>query len=403
MSAWDANATAPGGHEPLRFGIFLPPMHPVGQNPTLSIHRDLALIEHLDRLGFDEAWIGEHHSSGFETIASPEVFIAAAAQRTQRIRLGTGVNSLPYHHPLILADRIVLLDHLTRGRMMFGVGPGQLTSDASMLGIDPNEQRRMMEESFEVIMALLRGEIVTAKTDWFTVEQGRLQLRPYSSPLFDIAVAASISPSGPKVAGRHGVGLLSIAATNPLGFEMLAGHWAVMEEQAADHGTAVDRRNWRMMGPMHIAETEAEALDNCRYGLERIFNYLEHVVPTPPRAATDYEGRVKEANETGSAVIGTPDMAVAQIQRLLDQSGGFGCFLLFGGDIADWAATLRSYELFAQYVMPHFQGQIGPPQTSYEWIVGAEHRFVNATIEAIGQSMNAYAAERGRPAPPPLS
>jgi limonene 1,2-monooxygenase len=379
---------------PLRFGIFLPPMHPVGQNPTLSLHRDLELIEHLDRLGFDEAWIGEHHSSGYETIASPEVFIAAASQRTKHIKLGTGVNSLPYHHPFMLADRLVMLDHLTRGRVMFGVGPGQLTSDASMLGIDPNDQRRMMEESFEVIMALFRGEVVTAKTDWFVCDGARLQLRPYSWPLPDIAVAASISPSGPKIAGRHGVGLLSIAATNPMGFEMLAGHWKVMEEQAAEHGQVVDRAKWRMMGPMHIAETEAQALEDCRFGLERVMGYLSHVIPTGPSTATTYEERVKEMNETGSGVVGTPEMAIAQIQRLLDQSGGFGSYLLFGGDLADWHATLRSYELFAQYVMPHFQGQLAPPQASYDWIMGSGDRFVSATINAIGAATEQYQAER---------
>jgi len=396
------STTRTGVPSALRFGIFLPPMHPTGQNPTLTIHRDLALVEHLDRLGYDEAWIGEHHSSGYETIASPEVFIAAAAERTRHIKLGTGVNSLPYHHPLILADRIVMLDHLTRGRMMFGVGPGQLTSDAWMLGIEPDQQRRMMEESFDVIMALFRGEIVTKKTDWFTINEGRLQLRPYTHPLFDIAVASSISPSGPKAAGRHGVGLLSIAATNPAGFEVLAGHWQVMEEQAADHGTTVDRSTWRMMGPIHVAESVDEAVDNCRYGLERVFDYLAHVIPSAPLESTSYEGRVKEMNENGFAVIGTPDMAIAQIQRLIDQSGGFGAFLMFGGDLADWRATLRSYELFAQYVIPHFQGQLDPPQQSYDWIVGADHRFVNATIAAIDKSIGQYAAERGRPAPPPL-
>src|ERR1700722_5796156 len=157
----------------LRFGVFLPPMHPVGQNPTLTIQRDLALIEHLDQLGFDEAWIGEHHSGGFEILASPEVLIAAAAERTRRIKLGTGVSSLPYHHPLILADRIVMLDHLTRGRAMFGVGPGQLTSDAWMLGIEPDRQRRMMEESFDVLMPLFRGEVVSVTTDWFTLRDAR--------------------------------------------------------------------------------------------------------------------------------------------------------------------------------------------------------------------------------------
>lgn len=389
-----------GSKHPLRFGVFLPPMHPTGQNPTLTLHRDLKLAEHLDELGFDEFWIGEHHSSGFETIASPEVFIAAAAERTRRIKLGTGVNSLPYHHPLILADRILMLDHLTRGRMMFGVGPGQLASDASMLGIVVDEQRRMMEESFEVIMGLFRGEVVSAETDWFKVVEGRLQLRPYSK--FDVAVAASISPSGPRLAGKHGVGLLSVAATNPAGFENLAGHWKVMEEQSAEHGYEVDRAKWRMMGPMHLAETEAQALEDCRYGLERVMDYLGHVIPTEPPAATDYEGRVKEMNETGAGVVGTPDMAIAQIQRLIDQSGGFGCYLVFGGDLADWPATLRSYELFAQYVMPHFQDQLGPPQESYDWIVGTDHKFVLQTLHAIDKSRFEYADERGEERPDAL-
>src|SRR5919204_5882800 len=125
----------------MRFGLFMAPFHPVGQNPTLALERDLDLIVHLDSLGFDEAWIGEHHSAGYEIIPSPEVFIAGAAERTRHIRLGTGVSSLPYHHPLILADRVQQLDHQTRGRFMFGVGPGALPSDAHMMGIDPLRQR----------------------------------------------------------------------------------------------------------------------------------------------------------------------------------------------------------------------------------------------------------------------
>src|SRR5271168_163047 len=145
----------------LKFGIFLAPFHPVGQNPTLALERDLQLIEHLDELGFDEAWFGEHHSAGYEIIASPEVFIAAAAERTKHIRLGTGVSSLPYHHPLILADRINQLDHMTRGRVMFGVGPGALASDAFEMGIAPGRQRDMMDEALDVIVRLLKGEAVS--------------------------------------------------------------------------------------------------------------------------------------------------------------------------------------------------------------------------------------------------
>src|SRR5438874_9239614 len=164
----------------MRCGIFLAPFHPVDEDPTLALRRDIDLIEHLDRLGFDEVWIGEHHSAGYEIIASPEVFIAAAAERTKHIKLGSGVNSLPYHQPFLLADRFVLLDHLTRGRVMLGCGPGQLTSDAHMLGIPADEQRPRMDEALDAVMALLRGETVTLQTDWFTLQDAALQLAPYS-------------------------------------------------------------------------------------------------------------------------------------------------------------------------------------------------------------------------------
>src|SRR5882672_12353022 len=104
--------TAP---ERLDFGIFMAPFHRVGENPTYALRRDLELIQFLDHLTFDEAWVGEHHSAGYEIIASPEVFIAAAAERTRNIRLGTGVISLPYHNPLMTANRIIQLDHQTHG------------------------------------------------------------------------------------------------------------------------------------------------------------------------------------------------------------------------------------------------------------------------------------------------
>src|SRR3984893_13361033 len=175
---------------PMRFGVSLAPFNPIGQNPTVALEKDLELVEWMDRWGYDEAWIGEHHSGGYEIIASPEVFIAVAAERTRHIRLGTGVSSLPYHHPLMLADRMVLRGHLTRGRVMLGCGPGALPSDAFMMGIDPNQQRRMMEEGLEAILLLLRdAEPVTMRTDWFTLNDARLQLRPYSAGGMEIAVA----------------------------------------------------------------------------------------------------------------------------------------------------------------------------------------------------------------------
>ncbi|MEY3093448.1 MAG: limonene 1,2-monooxygenase [Actinomycetota bacterium] len=368
----------------LRFGIFMPPMHKTGVNPTLALHRNLQLVEHLDRLGYHEAWIGEHHSAGSELIASPEVFIAAAAERTKHIKLGTGVSSLPYHHPFMLADRIVMLDHLTRGRMMFGAGPGQLTSDAYMLGIDPMTQRPRMEQSLDVIMRLFRGETVTESTDWYTCNEAVLQMRPYSD--FDIVVASSMSPSGSKLAGKYGVGLLSIAATEPAAFQVLDYNIKVWEDEAERHGHKVDRSKARLMGPMHIAETEKQARENCRYGLRWVWNYLSHIIPvgdpTAPPPPEDFDEWVDEANESGRMVIGTPEMAIAQIERLLDKTGGFGCYMFLGADLADWHQTLRSYELVAERVMPHFNDQLSAPQASYDRVVGAGSRWVDATLGA---------------------
>ena len=381
---------------PLRFGIFLPPMHKTGVNPTLAIHRDLELIEHLDRLGYDEAWIGEHHSAGSELIASPEVFIAALAERTSNIKLGTGVNSLPYHHPLILADRIVQLDHMTRGRMMFGAGPGQLTSDAAMLGIDPNDQRPRMHEAFDVIMRLFRGETVTEKTEWFTCEDAVLQMAPYSD--FDVAVVSSVSPSGSTLAGRYGVGLTSIAATEPAGFGVLDYNFNVWQEEAALNGHSADRSQWRLMGPMHIAETEAQARENCKYGLQWVFDYLAHILPMgDPEAEpppSDYDGFVDYLNETGRMVIGTPEMARAQIERLQEKTGGFGCYMMMGADFAGWQATKDSYELFAYEVAPHFTGQTRPVQDSYDRIVDAGSRWGDATLGAQLTEIGKYEDER---------
>ena len=225
--------------KPLRFGVFITPFHPVGQSPTAALEYDLERTVALDRLGFEEAWFGEHHSGGYELIACPEVFIAAAAERTKHIRLGTGVVSLPYHHPLMVADRWVLLDHITRGRVMFGTGPGALPSDAYMMGIDPVEQRRMMQESLEAILALFRAapeERISRHSDWFTLRDAQLHIRPYTWPYPEISTAAMISPSGPRLAGALGTSLLSLSMSVPGGYAALENTWEVVVDQATEVG-----------------------------------------------------------------------------------------------------------------------------------------------------------------------
>nr|WP_128617362.1 LLM class flavin-dependent oxidoreductase [Mycobacterium lepraemurium] len=264
---------------PLRFGVFITPFHPVGQSPTVALEYDLERVVALDRLGFDEAWFGEHHSGGYELIACREVFIATAAERTKHIRLGTGVVSLPYHHsPSAHGGRSLgaLLDHLTRGRVMFGTGPGALPSDAYMMGIDPVDQRHMMQESLEAILALFRAaptERIDRHSDWFTLRDAQLHIRPYTWPYPEISTAAMISPSGPRLAGALGTSLLSLSMSVPGGYAALETTWDVVREQTAKAGRdEPDRGDWHVLSIIHIADSREQAIDDCTYGLQDFAN-----------------------------------------------------------------------------------------------------------------------------------
>jgi limonene 1,2-monooxygenase len=378
----------------LRFGAFIAPFHPVEENPTLALERDLELVQWMDRLGYDEAWIGEHHSAGFEIIASPELFIATAAERTRSIRLGTGVSSLPYHHPLMLADRINQLDHITRGRVMFGVGPGSLPSDAIMMGIDVQKQRDMMDEALDVLVPLLRGETVSARTDWFVLDNARLQMTPWSRPSVEIAVASQVSPTGARAAGKHGLSLLSIGATSAGGFNALASNWAIAEEKAGESGASVDRSGWRLVGPVHVAETREKARENVRYGLEKWLFYFREVAALP-LAPQDGADPVDALIASGMAVVGTPDDCVAQIERLQKQSGGFGCFLQLAHNWADFENTKKSYELIARYVMPKFQELNTNREASLNWARNNRENFMGQAMMAVGSRVARHIQEKG--------
>jgi limonene 1,2-monooxygenase len=341
----------------LRTGIFLAPFHALRENPTLAIDRDMELVEHLDRLNYHEAWIGEHHSGGFEIIGCPEMFIAAAAQRTRTIRLGTGVVSLPYHHPFTLASRMMQLDHMTRGRAMFGVGPGALIYDAEKIGLKAADQRRRMTESLDCLMELMQGRTVSRKTDWFTLNEARLQLASYSQPAMEMAVACSRSPVGAVASGKHGIGMLSIGGTSDEALLAHAKNWAIHEEAAAKAGKTPDRSKWRIVTFAHVAETREKARADMAYGLADFCRYFTDVATFPiiPPEITD---PVEFLTTSGLACIGTPDDCIRHFERLwLGSNGGFGAVLLLAQNWADWEATRRSYELMARYVHPHFQRQ----------------------------------------------
>ncbi len=356
----------------------------------------------LDRLGFDEAWFGEHHSGGYELIACPEVFIAAAAERTKHIRLGTGVVSLPYHHPLMVADRWVLLDHLTRGRVMFGAGPGALPSDAYMMGIDPIEQRRMMQESLEAILALFRAAPASAinrHSDWFTLRDAQLHIRPYTWPYPEISTAAMISPSGPRLAGALGTSLLSLSMSVPGGYAALENTWEIVREQAGKAGRdEPDRANWRVLGIMHLADSREQAIDDCTV---RPAGFRELLRCRRLRAAGQFGRRradtahefVEDYAAKGNCCIGTTDDAIAYIEDLLARSGGFGTFLLLGHDWASPEATYHSYDLFARKVIPHFKGQLEAPRASHEWAKGKRDQLLGRAGQAVVNAITQHTGE----------
>lgn len=367
----------------LKFGIFMAPFHRVGENPTLSLQRDLELIGLLDRLDYDEAWVGEHHSAGWEIIASPEVFISYALAQTRHIKLGTGVVSLPYHNPYMVADRMVLLDHLGRGRVMLGVGPGALPSDAYQLVLDPPRQRAQMDEALGIILRLINGETVTYQSDWIKLRDARLQLAPYSDPPFPVFVASTLSPAGPATAGKYGAGVLSVSTFMPAGGRSVARTWEIAEEQAAKHGQSVDRRDWRLMMPIYIAETREEAYRDVTHGA---YNFQKGYFDQTLGRTFQYDGPPEAfaqiMAQSGGALIGTPDDAIEGIKRLIDLSGGFGGLL---GLAHEWAPTPKihhSYELFARYVAPHFQGSLGQLTGAHTW--ASENRDMLNTNEVGG-------------------
>ena len=393
----------------LRFGAFLAPHHPIGESPVLQFQSNLEFVEHLEHLGYDEFWCGEHHSTGWEMIASPELFLAAAAERTSRIMLGTGVVSLPYHHPFMVAQRMVQLDHQSRGRAIFGSGPGALPSDAHTFGLDPMVLRDRQDEAMGVIRRLFEGsERFSYEGEWFTLRDAKLQLKPLQKDM-EFAVASIVSPSGMTLAGKHRAGVLSIGSMSREGIRALPMQWSFAEESAAKHGNTVDRKNWRIVLSWHIAETREQAREQARDGLMRHNNEYtvgtlaggDGVIYKTPDEAVD---GVAFGDES-TAVIGTPDDLVERIRQMLELTGGFGVVIGFVHDWANRENTLRSWDLVARHVMPEVNGLLDDYRESNKFVIENREtwqRAGDAIASKIRENERALAAAeedeaRGRP------
>lgn len=373
----------------LRFGVFLGPHHALKENPTLALERDLQLVELLDDLDYDEVWIGEHHSGGFEIIAAPEIFLAAAAQRTKRIKLGTGVKTVSFSHPMIVADQLVQLDHMTRGRVMFGAGPGALPTDAYQMGINPSDQRRRMTEALDAIVPLIEGKTVSMETDWFTLNNAKLHLRSYSNPRMEMAVTSVRSPAGALCAGKYGAGLLVLGGISDKALAAQAENWRICEETAEAHNQTVERHQWRITVMTHLADTKEQAFKDMEFGLQDWVDYSHHVLPASP-FPTDQADPLKWGMESKLLIVGTPDDAIAEIERAQEKAGGFGTFLFFGHNFVPWEAAKHSYELAARYIFPHFKNTNIPRQESYNAARIGHDKLKTDFMQAVDKASGAY-------------
>jgi len=345
----------------MKFSIFMMPLHYPTESPSLAFSRDIELVRYADELGFDEFFIGEHHSGGWETMPAPEMALAKASATAHRIRLGTSVISVPFHHPFHVAERMAFLDHLTQGRAILGVGPCALVTDKNLFGLATEQLYPMMAESVEIIVRLLESpDPIDYDGEFWKIRQMRLQLRSYQQPRMPMAIASSGNPVSLELAGKHGMIFLSPAGKNVRNNQTKAEQWNKVESIAAKHGTTTSRDNWRIATCVYLAESREEAWRDVEASIDRDKEYFFSIgLKAPYEAYPGQPGReitARSGADRRDWIIGTPDDAIAHIERMQSETGGFGGLML---TTHEWAASdklRRSHELFARYVVPHFRG-----------------------------------------------
>jgi limonene 1,2-monooxygenase len=285
---------------------------------------------------------------------------------------------------------MVLLDHLTRGRVMLGVGPGALVTDALMLGIEPETQRPRMDEAMGVIIRLLTDPTpYTHKADWFTLHEARLHLRPFTQPHMPLAVAAAGSPSGMVLAGKYGLGVLSISS--PRGDQTLNDFWQICEATAAEHGKTVSRDEWRLVLHVHLADTREQAFADVSARAAVYWrDYFEGTMGFPRPFESDKADIAKGFHERDIWCIGTPEDLIAAIHRLDESSGGFGGLLVQSVDWATREAVMHSWELIARYVKPRFQGSLVSLEASQQDAERAAQKVNELRTAATDQARQRY-------------
>lgn len=354
----------------MRLGLFSMPLHPPERPIADTYDDDMETFQLAEELGYDEVWIGEHFTSTWENIPSPDLFIADAAARTKRVKFGTGVVLMPFHNPLMVALRLAQLDHQTRGRLMVGVGSGGLLMDKKTFGIDPTPEQagRLTWEGIELLTRFWQGEPVQFEGEFFKADVGPPRedissgylMKPYQLPHPPIALAGVTRGSyGLGRAGENGWLPLS---TNFLPPADLVGHWASYAAGCARASRPADRGVWRIGRDVHVADTTELARKQVRDGAHGAA-YSRYMLPLVGSGRGLAPFKVDEAMTDADVtidylidnvwIVGSPNDVAAKLRALQSQTGGFGTLLQVAIDWApDKAIWHRSMELLAKQVLP---------------------------------------------------
>jgi alkanesulfonate monooxygenase SsuD/methylene tetrahydromethanopterin reductase-like flavin-dependent oxidoreductase (luciferase family) len=359
----------------VKLGLFMMPMHPPERPHADAYEHDIQTLVAADSLGYAEAWVGEHFTSGWENIPAPDLILAAAARHTQNIRLGTGVACLPNHHPAVLAHRIAQLDQMLRGRFNFGIGSGGFPGDFDLFEIDlaSGEHRRITRQVIDMVLSIWDaadrrdGGTFESETDrWrFRLPERTdwgmgVHMAPYQKPHPPIAVAGLNAKSETLVlAGERGWIPMSI---NLVPVPTLLSHWSAVESGAATSGTASDRRQWRIARDVYVADTTEEARRQARSGAQaRVFEryflpllrYTKQLFLFKSDLSVPDEDITVDWLMDNIWLVGSPEDVAQRIRELHAAVGGFGTLLQL---IYDWEnqeeCNRHSMQLLATEVMP---------------------------------------------------
>ncbi len=353
----------------MELGFFAMPAHPPERDLRQGFEWDLQVLRWLDELGFKEAWVGEHHNVPWEPLSAPDLLLAQAFRETERIRLGPGGFILPFHHPVSLANRLSWMDHLSGGRLNFGVAASSIPADWSSFNVDgaSGVTRRMSRESLEIILKIWTEEPPwTVEGEFWKVEQVadlyglfRPHLKPLQTPHPPIGMAG-ISPNSDTLKQAGARGFLPMSLN--LAPRFLTSHWASVEAGAASVGRVADRADWRIVREVLVADTDEEAMRLAidggigrmtrEYNLPLMRNFGAFDLLKADPAMPDSDVTVENLALT-SWIVGSPDTVVAKLEQLYRAVGGFGVLMVLGYDYLDQPeAWRRSLELLAREVAP---------------------------------------------------